>query len=342
MPSLLMRYAPEPTDAGLTARDQLIALSRVDGLALAYRPLPTLKNRLQAMPPSDPVELALSSVEVDPTAPELVIWDRYSEWDQGARRRTLLIPDLSDGHWNDIARNCDEVLCTPNFVIEAGSTEVVPDVVLEPDGPATGLPEGKPIAYVHVQHGRDTIGFSALIRAWFETPEMANWALVVSTDAWQDSIKLDIRAFRREAREHTVAVVNDSRPGLLDALVMASDMVICCHTMNTVGWRPIAMKAALAGKPLTSTTAGIITEHVVSCRWVQMPPANMDGLTPRTMTSDGSMSMQEYREIHKMLVVSFQQAFQMWDDHPLGPVSRAWMPFPSLTEHIMGGQLPLT
>ena len=333
-----MRYASEATDAGLTARDQLIALSREPGLALSYQALPTTKNRLQATEPSDPTERALSIMELEPTAAEMVIWDRYSEWDQGERQRTLFIPDFSDGHWGDLARNCDRVLCAPNMILDMGSVEVLPEVVVEPDGPVEGLPEGKPIAYVHVQHGRDSIGFSALIRAWFQTPEMSRWALVISTDAWRDSIKLDVRSSRGEAKDHTVAVVNDCRPGLLDALVMASDMVVCCHTMDSVGWRPIAMKAAMVGTSLTSTTAGVITEHVAGCRWVDMPPVDLEGLTPRALTSGQStLSVDEFREVHEMLIRSFQQALQLWDEQPLGPARRVNMCQPNLTSTMMEG-----
>ena len=96
MPSLLMRYSPVATDAGLTARDQLIALSRVDGLALAFEPRNgplnnvTLQHRIL-----DRVEATLLSTQVDSIAPEMVIWDGRTLWDQGQRRRILLIPDAS-------------------------------------------------------------------------------------------------------------------------------------------------------------------------------------------------------------------------------------------------------
>jgi len=344
MPSLLMRYAPEATDAGLTARDQLLALSREPGLALAFEPLRSSnlrQKRNELNEPVDPIEVRLASVEVESTAPELVIWDRLSEWDQGPRRRTLLIPDLSDGHWNDLAQNCDEVLCTPGLAIEAGSRMVTPAVALDPDETVTGIPTDRRMAYAHVQSGRDDLGLMALLDAWFRFPGLAEGVLVISTDSWHDSIRFRIRAARGDALDHTVMIVNDTRPELLDGLVLASDVVVCCHTMTTVGWRPIAMKAALAGKPVISTRCGAIIDHISDCRWVDLPPVNMDGLTPRTLTGSSAeppkMPVGDYRAIHGMLVSSFGEALGAWIDGGLNPARMVQGPDPQLVSVVMEG-----
>jgi hypothetical protein len=342
MPSLLVRYAPESTDAGLTARDQLIALSRVEGLALAMEPLRTTKNRNRAPEPTDPTERLLSSLEIDPGASELVVWDRCSEWDQAGRRRTLLIPDATDGPWGDLVPLCDDSLTVPGQHITGVSHMVVPSVVLEPMSSIGGWPPDRRMAYLHIQHGRDTVGFLAFIKAWFQIPRMSEWSLVISTDGDSDSIKSHIKIARGNARDHIVAVSNDNRPELLDALVLASDMVICCHTMSTVGWRPIAMKAALAGKPLTSTACGTITHHVRGCRWVDVPPVNLDGVTDRTLVGDSTtppiMPMDDFLAAMGMLETSFRQTISAWGDGHLAPVEMVPWTDPNLITHITGGE----
>jgi hypothetical protein len=214
--------------------------------------------------------------------------------------------------------------------------------MLEPMNSIGGWPPDRKMAYLHVQEERDVIGFMAFIKAWFQVPRMSEWSLVISTNGDADSIRILVKGARGNANGHIVAVANDDRPELLDTLVLASDMVICCHTMTTVGWRPIAMKAALAGKPLTSTACGAITHHIRGCRWVEMPPVNLDGVTDRTLVGDAStppiMPIEDFRAVLGMLETSFQQVLSTWGDGHLNPVETAPWTDPRLITHITDGE----
>ena len=61
---------------------------------------------------------------------------------------------------------------------------------------------------------------------------------------------------------------------------MSSDALVCAH-VGERGWRPLAIKAAMCGKPIVSTNRGDITKHIGDCSWVETP--DLEDVTFDTM-----------------------------------------------------------
>jgi len=297
MSDIMWSLPPNCSDRSLTAMEQALA-SRDASVSSCIR-IP-MSDGITSNPDSidhwrddDDVVLSLVSANVNPLAVTVFAGPPGSVGLNPRTRNVLLLTEIRDHEpWSGIIQRFDEVWVTPGAPLSMVSN-LIPSSVMHlviptsiPPAPLASLdiPSGSPIVMLH-EEWEDARGIESAIRAWLRNQDCRDGVLLVSirSSHIDQSSALMTRIRMEEGcpkgRNRVCLMTSPSRK-VLDACLLASDILICSHVEER-GWRPLAIKAALSGKRIISTRRGDITGHLHDCWWVETP--NLRSVTPDTM-----------------------------------------------------------
>lgn len=295
MSDLMWSIPPNCSDRSLTAMEQILA-AKNDSISTCMR-IP-LSDGVTSNPDDgwlmdDDEMRPLIKANVNPLAAKVFSGPPGSVGLSPRTKNVLLATEVREQEpWKEIVQKFDEIWASPGrpFQIMSSLTDpervvkVIPASTIPSSVVTNGIPQGSPTMMLH-EEWDDIRGVEAVIRAWLRDGDLKDGVLIISirsshidqTSAFVTRIRMEEGVPRGMNR---IFLMKNSSRKFLDSCLISSDVFICSHT-NERGWRPLAIKAALLGKPVISSNRGDITSHIGDCFWIDTP--DIKNVTNETM-----------------------------------------------------------
>ncbi len=295
MPDLMWSIPLNCSDRSLCAIDQVLFSQQKREVAISVRR--SLSDGITVAPDGydewqddDRLGTLLAS-SVNPLAATVFCGSPGSIGVNPSTKNVLFLTEVREHEpWGGLVPYFDEIWATVGRPLEMANLlgrgkRVIP-VFPDSKMPIRKLdvPQGDITVFCH-EEWEDARGVEALLRAWFRGLEFKDGILLLSmrscTLEQMSSLVTRIRIEEGCPRgRNKVQLLTGPSPQMLDSCILASDVVVCAHVQER-GWRPLAVKAVLCGKPLVSSSRGDIRRYISHCRWVEVP--DLDRVTPESL-----------------------------------------------------------